>query len=148
MLLERANSLASLRERVSQAATSRGSTVLLSGEAGIGKSSRLEAFRSELIAGDWPQKVPARLAWGACDALFTPRPLGPLYDMAAELGEPVQSALERESSQPELLAALLDDLRNRSTTTVLVFEDVHWACLLYTSPSPRDLSTSRMPSSA
>ena len=24
----------------------------------------------------------------------------------------------------------------------------HWGCLLYTSPSPRDLSTSRMPSSA
>ena len=24
----------------------------------------------------------------------------------------------------------------------------HWHCLLYTSPSPRDLSTSRMPSSA
>mgnify|MGYP003324666249 CR=1 FL=1 len=24
----------------------------------------------------------------------------------------------------------------------------HYACLLYTSPSPRDLSTSRMPSSA
>ena len=23
-----------------------------------------------------------------------------------------------------------------------------WSCLLYTSPSPRDLSTSRMPSSA
>ena len=27
-------------------------------------------------------------------------------------------------------------------------EDVVWICLLYTSPSPRDLSTSRMPSSA
>ena len=26
--------------------------------------------------------------------------------------------------------------------------DATWACLLYTSPSPRDLSTSRMPSSA
>ena len=25
---------------------------------------------------------------------------------------------------------------------------VPWACLLYTSPSPRDISTSRMPSSA
>ena len=25
---------------------------------------------------------------------------------------------------------------------------LHWGCLLYTSPSPRDLSTSRMPSSA
>ena len=27
-------------------------------------------------------------------------------------------------------------------------ETRHYACLLYTSPSPRDLSTSRMPSSA
>ena len=26
--------------------------------------------------------------------------------------------------------------------------EVYWGCLLYTSPSPRDLSTSRMPSSA
>ena len=26
--------------------------------------------------------------------------------------------------------------------------DASWGCLLYTSPSPRDLSTSRMPSSA
>ena len=28
------------------------------------------------------------------------------------------------------------------------FNDHFWVCLLYTSPSPRDLSTSRMPSSA
>jgi len=28
------------------------------------------------------------------------------------------------------------------------FHDLLWNCLLYTSPSPRDLSTSRMPSSA
>ena len=31
-----------------------------------------------------------------------------------------------------------------------IFEELKWSstCLLYTSPSPRDLSTSRMPSSA
>ena len=29
-----------------------------------------------------------------------------------------------------------------------LFGNQDWACLLYTSPSPRDLSTSRMPSSA
>ena len=29
-----------------------------------------------------------------------------------------------------------------------VYKTVNWICLLYTSPSPRDLSTSRMPSSA
>ena len=28
------------------------------------------------------------------------------------------------------------------------FKPIWWGCLLYTSPSPRDLSTSRMPSSA
>ena len=31
---------------------------------------------------------------------------------------------------------------------LIVFQDIDGACLLYTSPSPRDLSTSRMPSSA
>ena len=30
----------------------------------------------------------------------------------------------------------------------MFFLEVHGICLLYTSPSPRDLSTSRMPSSA
>ena len=31
---------------------------------------------------------------------------------------------------------------------IVAFRDKHGICLLYTSPSPRDLSTSRMPSSA
>ena len=40
-----------------------------------------------------------------------------------------------------------------TTAVLLVGWRVHggdpsWGCLLYTSPSPRDLSTSRMPSSA
>jgi hypothetical protein len=28
----------------------------------------------------------ARWSWGACDGLFTPRPLGPLFDWAGQLG--------------------------------------------------------------
>ena len=43
-------------------------------------------------------------------------------------------------------------LRNDPSAEVYVFGSVlsgrYTACLLYTSPSPRDLSTSRMPSSA
>ena len=34
------------------------------------------------------------------------------------------------------------------TMQVTIEDMVHHTCLLYTSPSPRDLSTSRMPSSA
>ena len=33
-----------------------------------------------------PMARPARWSWGACDGLFTPRPLGPLYDLADQLG--------------------------------------------------------------
>ena len=46
------------------------------------------------------------------------------------------------------------DVINNGTTTVVVAPRILLAeqlcsdCLLYTSPSPRDLSTSRMPSSA
>ena len=36
------------------------------------------------------------------------------------------------------------DMANRKAH----WQDAHNSCLLYTSPSPRDLSTSRMPSSA
>lgn len=124
MLFERADSLASLHRRAAVAETGRGSVMLISGEAGIGKSSLLEVFRNELLAA---ASTVTRLAWGACDALFTPRPLGPLYDMAPELGPTVQGALEREVAQPELFAALLDDLRDVSAPSILVFEDLHWA---------------------
>ena len=40
------------------------------------------------------------------------------------------------------------DLEALGEKTVTIDCDVIQACLLYTSPSPRDLSTSRMPSSA
>jgi len=43
-------------------------------------------------------------------------------------------------------AALFDDLP-RVTVQLPIFNE-QYVCLLYTSPSPRDLSTSRMPSSA
>ena len=38
--------------------------------------------------------------------------------------------------------------RDRSMITVANLIALYRTCLLYTSPSPRDLSTSRMPSSA
>ena len=42
-------------------------------------------------------------------------------------------------SPPEMVLAPYDTMAQRAE---------HMHCLLYTSPSPRDLSTSRMPSSA
>ena len=58
------------------------------------------------------------------------------------------------AAAPQVALILLIGLRtgNRSYEEHALLEtsatSVFWSCLLYTSPSPRDLSTSRMPSSA
>ena len=63
--------------------------------------------------------------------------------LEASGAEIVTVAIRRVNlDQPD--APLLTDSIDPKTTTYLP----NTACLLYTSPSPRDLSTSRMPSSA
>ncbi|HEY1594380.1 MAG TPA: AAA family ATPase, partial [Thermoleophilaceae bacterium] len=70
-LLERDAQLAALDQTLAAVvASGRGAMVLVGGEAGVGKTALLRRFCERR-----PQSV--RLAWGACDALFTPRPLGP-----------------------------------------------------------------------
>jgi predicted ATPase len=73
-LLERGASLAALAGYAREARQGDGRLVLVAGEAGIGKSALVEQLRSDLTDARW--------SWGACDGLFTPRPLGPLFDLA------------------------------------------------------------------
>ncbi len=63
-----------------QRAVGRGSgrVVLLSGEAGVGKSTVIAQFVTGL-------KQRTRVLRGWCDPLSAPRPLGPLVDMLAEV---------------------------------------------------------------
>ena len=68
-LLERESALQLLEDALAEARAGRGRTVLVSGEAGIGKSSLVARF-AETQSG-------ARVLWGGCEALFSPRPLGP-----------------------------------------------------------------------
>ena len=95
-----------------------GCFVLVSGEAGIGKTTLVQRF----VRGKQPQ---ARLLWGACDALFTPRPLGPLYDMAAQTDGDLPRLLQEEGNRPAIFAAFLQELRRGAT--IAVVEDIHWA---------------------
>jgi DNA-binding CsgD family transcriptional regulator/tetratricopeptide (TPR) repeat protein len=131
-LVEREAALRALADARASAVQGRGRAVLVYGEAGVGKTSLVRAglgSASDLAA------VPAtaerrpswRVLWGGCEALFSPRPLGPLFDMAPELGERVRALLAREGQRSEFLAALLEFLRTTAQPTALVFEDVHWA---------------------
>ena len=54
--------------------------------------------------------------------------------------------LERQSAK--VVSITRSDLLEKSTTKKTTTKERKTDCLLYTSPSPRDLSTSRMPSSA
>lgn len=119
MLLERAQPLAMLAAAWHEAQAGRGEMALVEGEAGIGKTSLVREFASSIAA-------PARFALGACDALSTPRPLGPLYDVAAALPGELPRALA-DSRPPEVLFPLLAAELSAAHPTLLVFEDAHWA---------------------
>ena len=98
--------------------TGRGRLVLVAGEAGIGKTALVRAFCSGLGR--------VRVLSGACEALFTARPLGPLLDIAAETRGELAELVEGGAGPSDVLTALLDELRGHSPT-VVVLEDLHWA---------------------
>ncbi len=118
MLLERREALDQLSQLLTQAAGSRGRVALIGGEAGIGKTALLREFADHASAAAAP-------LWGGCDPMFTPRPLGPLHDMATALGDGVLAALGRDHGRLEVFTAVLDALGRDAHC--LVFEDLHWA---------------------
>ncbi len=119
-LLERANELSALAESLEAVRqSSRGHVVLVGGEAGAGKTALLRQFCDELAPS-------VRVLWGACDPLFTPRPLGPLLDVAAVAGGELEDVVGRGALPHDVVAALTGELRFRAPT-VFVLEDVHWA---------------------
>ena len=119
-LLERCGLLAALGESLATVrSTSRGRLVVVAGEAGVGKTALLRRFCDE-------HHVSVRILWGACDALFTPRPLGPLLDVAEAVGGAFEELARRGGQPHEVARALLRELDERAPT-VVVLEDVHWA---------------------
>jgi DNA-binding CsgD family transcriptional regulator/tetratricopeptide (TPR) repeat protein len=116
-LLERSAALDALTAELTAAQTTGGRALLVPGEAGIGKTTALRAFQD----GHGAQ---ARFLWGACDPLFTPRPLGPFSDVAEQAGGEMEALLDEGAKPYEIATALLRELARRPT--VLVLEDLHW----------------------
>jgi DNA-binding CsgD family transcriptional regulator len=117
-LLERHTLVRALHAWLDEAADGRGRLVLVSGEAGIGKTALLSSFCSEAVS--------AEVLWGGCERLFTPRALGPFVDIAEQVDGALGQLVARGAAPHQFVAALSDELRAR-TPAVLVIEDVHWA---------------------
>jgi ATP/maltotriose-dependent transcriptional regulator MalT len=115
-LLERERSLAELAEWL-HAAAGRGCVALVAGEAGIGKTTLVQEFSR--------QQSGTRVLWGACDALFTPRPLAPLHDIARQTKGALLTAINSGANRDDIFTAALDELERERA--LVVFEDMHWA---------------------
>ncbi len=98
---------------------SAGACVLLSGEAGIGKTSLLRAVEKRTAAqADW--------FWGRCEPLLAPPPLTPLLELLPRL-PPDVAAAARAAQMPALLSGMLAWLSETRRPRVLVFDDLQWA---------------------
>src|SRR5215218_5570589 len=112
-LLERDAELRRLRETLRGAGQGRGSAVLVSGEAGMGKTSLVRAFASEASGA-------ARVLVGACDDLVTPRTLGPFRDMARDAGGPLAEAVDPVAGRDAVVGAVHQEL---ASVLVLTYRD-------------------------
>ena len=93
-----------------------GSVVLLTGEAGIGKTSVVREVAGRLGPA-------TRVLRGACDDMLAPPPLQPLRDAVRGTDGPLARAL---AGGLDLYEPVIQEFGG-STPTVLVIEDVHWA---------------------
>jgi len=116
VLLERAEELGFLHVLLDDAIRGAGRLVLVHGEAGVGKSA---------LVREWAAAEGCRTLWGACDPLSSPRPLGPVIDIADHL-DPRVGELLRSGQRDGLFEATLAALRAVGPI-VFVVEDLHWA---------------------
>ncbi|TXL58009.1 ATP-binding protein [Aeromicrobium terrae] len=118
-LLEREHFVTALHGYADEAVSGTGRLVMVTGEAGIGKTSLLEVFRDG--------RPDLRWLWGACDGSFTPQPLGPLREIALSLGGDLLDLFDTDGDRRLLFEAFLRELETSDRPTAVVVEDLHWA---------------------
>ncbi|MEU0545934.1 AAA family ATPase, partial [Nocardia sp. NPDC005978] len=117
-LTEREYELGELASRAAAARAGRGGAVLVSGESGAGKTAFVEAFLDRHTEGE-------QVLWGACDPLSTPRPLGPLHDLADRFDDATRALLRGGDQSYDIFAAVFGALRPQPS--ILIVDDLHWA---------------------
>ncbi|HUG55891.1 MAG TPA: AAA family ATPase, partial [Candidatus Limnocylindrales bacterium] len=131
-VIGRETELAALRTLLDEAVSGRGRTVLVAGEAGVGKSAVLRTFLELASAAG------ARVLRGECTEVEARKPFGPFIDafiagslpLPAELSQGAPGAMpvaevERYRVHGAFAQALAELAGN--STVVVAIEDVHWA---------------------
>ncbi len=119
-LIEREGLLASLQQYFEDISDGEGHCVFIGGEAGIGKTALVKAFCKK-------QSDECSIYQGACDALFTPRPLAPLYDILWQVNKERWPTSPSSEERSALFADFFQELSAKKGKLLIVFEDIHWA---------------------
>jgi predicted ATPase len=93
-----------LVERLAAAQRAGGRLVLIGGEAGAGKTVLVDAFINTLQR---------RVLVGACEHLATPAPLGPLLDVAEQVGGALGRDVLAATHPRQVAHCLLEDCAGR-----------------------------------
>jgi predicted ATPase/DNA-binding CsgD family transcriptional regulator len=120
MLVERHIHIEQLQELLAEAGRGKGRVVVLSGEAGVGKSTLAQAFAETA-------EESARILWSACEDLTTPDPLGPLHDLARDAKWNLPQALDKKGSRLAVFSECLGIFNDPVHANLLIIEDLHWA---------------------
>lgn len=121
-LVEREAELSLLGRRIAalRGAAAAGGCVLLSGDAGAGKTSLLaEAAR----------RADGEVLWlsSAFEPMLSPPPLGALIDLLDRMPPSLAAAVRDGRNTPAVLAGMLEWLRGCAGPVVLVIDDAQWA---------------------
>ena len=123
--------LATLEGHLAESRTGHGRTVLLAGEAGLGKSALLRRFSDAVRAGG------TTLLTGECTEIEARRPFGPFIDALTSAGIPLPPELGQggpgaqpvaETERYRVHAAFAERLAAaaQQRPLVLTVEDLHW----------------------
>src|SRR3978361_350809 len=107
-LIERDSFLDLLQTKFETIAEGEGHCMFVSGEAGIGKTALVKAFCKRQPDG-------CTIYQGSCDALFTPRPLAPLYDIIWQVNKDLWPTSHTIEERSEMFAAFFRDLKTQKT---------------------------------
>lgn len=119
-LLEREAYLGRLASLLADARRGHGHLALVAGEAGIGKTTLVDAFCALAPAA-------TRQLWGTCDPLVPARPFTPIVDIADRVGGDLRQAMSGGDRDGVIEAFLGLLQRPGAPPTVVVLDDLHWA---------------------
>lgn len=116
-MVERDEALERLEAGLLAARRERGAMILIEGEAGVGKTTLLNAFLARHVGS-------ARILRGACENFSVPEVLGAVRDIARQSGGRLAV---RTSRVADTFEDLLSFLSHGAGPAILVIEDIHWA---------------------